>query len=589
MYDYHSDEILGKAYDSLLIKRLWRYVIKHKWLLFLSLLLLPVVAVLELSQPYLIKVAIDKYILQGEYGGLKIISLIYFLVMLGEFAARYCQTYITQLVGQSVTRTIRDELFAHVISRSLNFFHKNPVGRLVTRLTNDIEVINEMFSSGVIAIFGDIFTLGGIIVVMVYIDYRLALYTFSTTPLIIAGVLFYRKKGRGAFRQVRQLIAQLNSYLQENVSGMREVQIFRREQRNLAEFDEINLKHRQADMKAVGFDAFLYSLVEMVGALATAVIIWFGGGEVMKGWLTFGVLVAFIEYIRKFFIPIRDLSAKYTVMQSAMASLERIFGLLDNQDEIKDPVLPKTPEKLQGEIEFRDVWFAYDPEQYVLKGISFKVTAGSKVAIVGATGAGKTSLIKLLGRYYEPQRGDIFLDGINIREIPKNRLRTYLGTVLQDEFLFSGDILRNIRLSRQDINLEEIKRMARLLGADRFLERLPGQYEETVRERGSNFSSGERQLISFLRIMAFNPKILLLDEATSQMDSETEQILQQALDIMLQGRTSIIVAHRLSTIKKVDQILVVHQGEITERGSHEELLALEGVYYNLYQLQYQPA
>lgn len=589
MHDYHSDEILGKAYDSLLIKRLWRYVIMQKLLLVLSLMLLPVVAFLELSQPYLIKIAIDGYILKGEYDGLKFISLIYFLVMMGEFAARYCQTIITQLIGQRVTRHMRDELFSHLTHLSLAFFNKNPVGRLVTRLTNDIEVINEMFSSGVIAIFGDLFTLVGIIAAMLYIDSKLALYTFSTTPLIIAGVLFYRKRGREAFRQVRMLIARINAYLQENVSGIREVQIFRREKRNLAEFAQINLRHQKAEMKAVGFDAFLYSWVEMVGSLAIAIIIWFGGGEVIKGWLTFGVLVAFIEYIRKFFIPIRDLSAKYTVMQSAMASLERIFTLLDNQDKISDPVISRPIEQLKGEIEFRDVWFAYETNQSTLKGVSFRVPAGNKIAIVGATGAGKTTIIKLLGRYYEPQRGEILLDGINIRDIPKKELRSAIGTVWQDEFLFSGDILKNIILSRQDISLDEIKKLAKVLGADGFIERLPGHYEEAVRERGSNFSSGERQLISFLRVMAFNPKILVLDEATSQMDSATEQLLQQAINILLQARTAIIIAHRLSTIRMVDQILVVHQGEIAERGTHEELLAKEGLYYNLYQMQYQTA
>ena len=582
-----EEEVLGKAYDSRLMRRLIRYLAPYKLYVAVSIILLLFISVLQLAGPYLTKIAIDRYIATQDISGLSRIALIFLAILVVAFFLRYLQIYIMQFVGQRVMFDMRMELFSHLQEMSLSFFDKNPVGRLITRLTNDVEVLNEMLTSGMIAIFGDIFSLIGIVIVMLWLDFKLALVSFMVLPLLIYATILFRQKARESYRAIRTRIARINAFLQESIVGMPIIQIFNREKKNLGKFERLSHRYLEACLRSVFYHAAFHPSVEIIGSLAVALIIWYGGGQILKGALTFGALVAFIQYVNRFYHPIRDLSEKYNIMQSAMASSERIFKLLDTPVEIKDAELPLSIERIRGEIEFKNVWFAYNGRDYVLRDISFRVRAGEKVAIVGATGGGKTSIISLLARFYDPQKGKILIDEIDIRNFRQKELRRYLGIVQQDVFLFSGTIEDNIKLGENKINFQQVKESASYVNADKFIKKLPHDYQEDVRERGSLLSVGQKQLLAFARALAFDPRILVLDEATSSVDTETEMLIQDASAKLLQHRTSIVIAHRLSTIKDVDRIIVIHKGRVKEVGTHQELLQKKGIYYRLYQLQYQ--
>jgi ATP-binding cassette subfamily B protein len=585
--DYHSEEeVLGKAYDSHLMKRLLGYIKPYRKYVYFAILMNIVVAALGPVRPYLTKIAIDDYIANSDYGGLIEISLILFATLLFQAAIQFFLTYYTQYLGQKTLYDLRTQLFTHTQKLALKFFDKTPIGRLVTRVTNDVEALGELFSSGIVMVFSDIFIIIWILAFMFFMDIPLSLVTLSVLPVLIYGTFLFRKKVRESYRDVRLHLARLNSYMQEHITGMNVVQIFRKEEDELKRFSNINNDYRQANIKSIFYYAVFYPGVELLSSIAIALIIWYGGGEIIQGTLTIGVLFAFIQYTEMFFRPIRDLSEKYNIMQTAMASSERIFKLLDNQTFIKDPEVPVKFERVKGEIEFRNVWFAYNEEDYILKDISFKINPGETVAIVGHTGAGKTSIINILTRFYDINKGAILVDGVDISKVDKKELRKHISVVLQDVFLFSGTIKSNIDMDNEDISPEKITEASRTVGADRFINSLTQQYDEVVKERGATLSVGQKQLISFARALAYNPKILILDEATSSVDTETEILIQKAIENLLVGRTAIVIAHRLSTIQSADKIIVMHKGEIRETGKHQELLAKRGIYYKLYQLQY---
>ncbi|MFV9510276.1 ABC transporter ATP-binding protein [Tepidibacillus sp. LV47] len=511
---------------------------------------------------------------------------LFFALLLLSFILNYAQIYLLQYTGQKIIFQIRQEVFAHVQSLPLSFFDKNPVGRLVTRVTNDTEALNEMYTNVLVNLFKDFFILFGIMIVMLKLNVKLALLSFISIPIIILTSFIYKKLAREAFRLVRTRLARINATLNENISGMRIVQIFHREKQQYEQFNKINRAHYQANMKELKTAAIFRPSMDLIYSLTLALLLWFGGKDVISGTAEFGVLYAFIDYVRRFFQPINDLTEKYTIMQSAMASSERIFQMLDQKDTIPNPHHPKPIGQLKGKIEFDHVWFAYEGEDWVLKDVSFTIQPGEMVAFVGATGAGKSSIINLLGRFYDIQKGSIRIDDMDIREMDKYELRKQIGIVLQDVFLFAGDIKSNIRLNRKDITDEEIKQVSRYVNADQFIEKLPNKYDEEVKERGSTLSQGQRQLLAFARTLAFDPAILVLDEATANIDTETEHLIQDALNKIIHGRTTIVIAHRLSTIQHADKIIVLHKGKIREMGNHQELLALKGLYYKLYQLQY---
>jgi len=529
----------------------------------------------------------DLFLLRKEdITGVKKIAIIFFFILLLGFVFNYSQVYLMQFTGQKLMHNLRMKVFSHLQKLSLSFFDQNPVGRLVTRATNDVEVLNEMFTELLIHLFKDIFILLGIVVVLIYINWRLAIVSFTVIPLTAWVTMAFRLKARDAFRLVRLKIARINSSLNENISGMRVVQIFNRQEENYRRFNQINHENFLANMRQIRVFAVFRPLIEIIGSFGIALLIWYGGAKVISETLSLGSLVAFLSYIQMFFRPIRDLSEKYNIMQAAMASSERIFLLLDNQSMIRDLPLPRRASKIEGRVEFAGVWFAYQQENWVLKDITFSVKQGESVAIVGATGAGKTSIINLLERFYDPQRGEIKIDGINIAGMDRSYFRSQIGLVMQDVFLFAGDIKGNIRLGKEEITDERLVKMAKVVNAHQFIARLPGGYGEEVKERGVTLSMGQRQLLSFARALAFDPKILVLDEATANIDTETESLIQDALFKLMEGRTSIIIAHRLSTIRHCDRILVMHQGRIVEEGSHSQLLRKKGLYYGLYQLQY---
>jgi len=581
-----QEEVLGKAYDARLMKRLIRYLKPYtKWVV-LAIALTVGVALLSTVRPYLTKIAIDDYIVNKDAQGLKNIILVLLGTLILQGLLQYTMTYLTQWIGQKTIFDLRMELFRHIQKFSMKFFDKNPVGRLVTRLTNDIEVLNEMFSSGIVMVFADVFIIGGILFFMFSLSWQLTLIALSVVfPLIYATVIF-RKKVRIAFRDVRFYLAKMNSFLQEHISGILVVKIFNKEKRTLNDFKKINYDHTKANKKSVFYYSVFFPVVELIGALSGALIIWYGGGEAVQGALTIGILISFIQYSEMFFRPIRDLSEKYNIMQTAMASSERIFRLLDRQPVINDPLKPAELGDCRGNIEFRNVWFAYVKEDYVLRDISFKINQGEKVAFVGATGAGKSSIMNLLCRFYDTQKGEIAIDGINIKDLKQNELRRNIGLVVQDIFLFSDSIANNISLNNNDISPEKIREAASIIGINNFIDKLPLGYGQNVKERGVTLSQGERQLITFARALAYDPKILILDEATSSVDTHSEILIQKAIDKLMDGRTSIIIAHRLSTIQKCDKIIVMHKGEIRETGTHQQLLEYGGIYSKLYQLQY---
>ncbi|MCX6151821.1 MAG: ABC transporter ATP-binding protein [Ignavibacteriales bacterium] len=585
--DYKTDdEILGKAYDSKLMKRLLSYVRPYKKYVILAILLNVVVAALGPLRPYLTKIAIDDSIKNKDYHGLLLITLGLIGSLVLQSIIQYYLTYYTEYMGQKIIYDLRTKIFAHIQKLSLKFFDKTPIGRLVTRVTNDVESLNEMFSSGIVMVFSDLFIIVWIFGFMFFMDWQLALVTLSVLPVLFYGTFLFRKKVRDTYRDVRFHLARLNSYMQEHVTGMNVVQIFNKQKDELQKFSSINNDHTQANIKSIFYYAVFFPGVEFLSSIAFALIIWYGGGQIVQGYMTIGVLFAFIQYTEMFFRPIRDLSEKYNIMQTAMASSERIFKLLDNNTFVLNPETPVQIKKVTGEVEFKNVWFAYNSENYILKNVSFKINPGETIAIVGATGAGKTSLINILTRFYDINKGQILVDGVDIKTVDKRELRKYISIVLQDVFLFSGTIKSNISLNNPDITEETIIEAAKNVGAHKFIMSLPDQYNEVVKEKGATLSVGQKQLLSFARALAYNPQILILDEATSSVDTETEILIQQAIEKLLVGRTAIVIAHRLSTIQNADNIIVMHKGELREMGNHQELLAKKGIYYKLYQLQY---
>jgi ATP-binding cassette subfamily B protein len=614
----HEEEKFTKTYDAALMRRLLQYVRPYWKRVAFAVMLLFVASVLGIAGPYLTKIGIDEHIMQGNYAGLTKIALLYLGVLLLEFVFNYARMYMMEWIGQRTMYDLRVEIFSHLQYLPLRFFDRNQVGRLMTRVTSDVQALNEMFSSGLVAIFGDVFSLFGIIVVLFTMNVPLTLVTLGVVPLLFIATQIFKIKVRDAERQIRLRLAKINAFLQENITGMAVVQLFNRERKNFKQFDQRNLDHLEAYRRTIFYHAVFYPVVEWIFALSVALIIWYGGGKVIANTLTFGSLVAFILYMDRFWRPISDLAEKYGILQTAMASAERIFKLLDEPPErrtegeeigtdgkyasgqvasmqvasgqvadlqtCKPANLPLA--RARGEIEFRNVVFGYRDDEMVLKNVSFKVEAGEKIAIVGATGSGKTTIISLLCDFYTPQQGQILLDGYDIQNLPLADLRRQIGLVLQDVFLFAGTIEENISLGNRDISPERIRQAARDVNAMRFIERLPGQFQEPVIERGNSLSVGQKQLLAFARALAYDPAILILDEATSSVDTETELLIQEALARLMENRTSLIIAHRLSTIQHVDRIIVLHKGQIREMGTHAELLALGGIYYRLYQLQF---
>jgi len=583
-----DEAALGKAYDARLIRRLWTYLRPYRRDFWLAMACLPATSVFVLAQPYILKVTIDRYINRGSTHGVALMGGVYALAMVGEFAFMYLQYYLTMLVAQKSLADLRIDIFAHVQRLDAAFFDRNPVGRLVTRMTTDVDVINEMFAAGAITILMDVVTLLGIVAIMLAIDWRLAIVSLSLLPLMAVAINFFRLKARHSYRLIRERIARINAYLQEAISGMMVIQLFGREDHTFREFDHYNDAHREANHWSNIYEASLFSLVEAVSSISFALIVWYGGGQILAGALAFGTLVAFIEYVQKFFIPLRDFSSKYAVMQSAMTAAERVFELLDTVPAVRTPAAPQVPAAAtvsRGRIEFDHVWFAYKKGDWVLRDVSFTVEPGEKIAIVGATGAGKTTIIKLLNRFYDVQRGRVVVDGIDVRDWDLQALRRCIGAVAQDVFLFSGTIADNVSLRRSDTSLGAIRQAATAVNAHRFIARLPAGYDEPLRERASNLSAGQRQLLSFARALAYDPTILVLDEATSSVDTETELLIQDALETLMRDRTAVVIAHRLSTIERSDRIIVMHHGEIRELGTHRELLDLGGLYARLHALQ----
>ncbi len=583
---YHEEEAIGKAYDRRLIRRLWTYVRPYRRRIFLSIFLMLLVSGFQLLRPYLIARTIDANILAGTLDGLNTLALIYLLAAVGEFIFRFSEALTTEKTGQLVIFDLRMEIFEHLLKLSSRFFDRTPVGRLMTRVTSDVEALNDMFAYGVVTVLGDICKLVAIVVILFVVDFKLSLVTFTIVPFLIISTMFFRLKAREAFRSIRGVLAKLNSHLHENISGMGIVQLFRREQANREQFEEVSGDLKTAQLRSVFYESGLSALVEFIGSVGIALILWYGGGQIVQEALTFGSLFLFIDLVGRFFEPIFSLSQQYTIMQSAMAAAERVFKLLDTDEMIENAAAPVTLDSVEGRIEFRDVWFGYKQDLPVIKGVSFKIDPGEKVAIVGATGAGKTTLIKLLTRLYDVDKGGILVEGVDIRTIDKRSLRQNIGMVLQDVFLFSGNIEDNIRIENESIPAEMVRKAARRANVDAFIDRFPGGYKEPVRERGKNLSGGEKQLISFARALVYEPRILVLDEATSSVDTNTERLIQEAVQKLMEDRTSIVIAHRLSTIKGVDRILVMHKGQIAEEGKHAELMERKGIYQKLYLLQY---
>jgi ATP-binding cassette, subfamily B, multidrug efflux pump len=613
MASNQEEEVLGKAYDGRLMRRLLTYLRPYKWHVAVALAAIILKSVLDVLGPFLTKIAIDKYLAKSPNShswigdrlsdapltGIAQIGGLYVGILIFTFALEFIQTYLMQWTGQKVMFDLRRQIFRHLQFMHVGFFDKHPVGRLVTRVTTDVDALNEMFTAGVVSIFEDVFVLAGIIAIMMRMNWKLALITFAVLPLIVYATLIFRDRVRDSYRRIRTAIARINSFLQEAVSGMLVLQLFNREKRAFNKFSDINASHMEAFKDAIMAYSVYYPVVEILSAIAIASIIWFGGNDVIRGVATLGVLVAFMQYAQRFFRPIQDLSEKYNILQSAMAAGERVFKLLDTKIDVTSPTIAKRPQG-PGRIEFDHVWFAYNvsgqtggatlPQtgepDWVLREVNFVLEPGETVAVVGHTGAGKTTLISLLMRFYDVQRGAIRIDGVDIKEMNLDELRGRFGVVLQDPFLFSGTVAGNIRLGTARIQDADVEQAAEDVNLADFIRTLPGGFKEEVRERGSTLSTGQKQLISFARALAHNPKILILDEATSSVDTETEFRVRDALNRMVEGRTSLIIAHRLSTIQRADKIIVMHKGQVREMGSHQQLLAQRGIYYKLYQLQY---
>ncbi len=608
---FHDEEVLGKAYDARLMRRLLGYVRPYRGMALGAVALIILTSVLELIGPLATAVALDLFIRpRGEEtrvsaasaqvaewlaaagvdlspaAGIAATSLVYLASLALALGVAYLQGVVMLLMGQYIMRDLREQIFGRLQELPIAYFDANPVGRLVTRVTNDVDALNELFTSGLVALAGDVVMLAGIVGVLFWLDWRLALVTFAIVPLLAALTLWFRARVRVSYRDVRVKLARINAFLQEHITGMPVLQLFNRERRAFDRFSAINDEHRVANVRAIFYYAVYYPSVELITALGLGLILWYGGGEVVAGALSLGALVAFLQYAQRFYQPIADLSEKYNILQAAMASSERVFRLLDRPVDIVSPAGGHAPETVRGEIRFEDVTFSYLPGEPVLHGVSFAVEPGQTVAVVGHTGAGKSTLANLLLRFYDVDSGAVKVDGVDVREWDLGRLRSAVGMVLQDVFLFSGTLGGNIRLGAEAIDDERVRWAAREVHALPFIERAPDGFATRVRERGAGLSVGEKQLVSFARALAFDPRILILDEATSSIDTETEQLIQRALARLLRGRTSLVIAHRLSTIQRADRILVMHKGLVREQGTHQELLARRGIYYRLYQLQY---
>ena len=585
-----EDEVLGKAYDARLMGRLWAFTRPHLRLVLATCALFPAVALLELSQPYLIKIAIDDYILRSDWAGLGGVAALFLLVLVVLYALRATQAYLTQLTGQRVIHDLRAALFAHLQRQDARFYDRSPVGRLMTRVLNDGEAIQELFTSGAVALLGDVVVLTGVVVIMLGMNWKLALVTFALVPLLVLAAVYFRVRARDSYRVVRTRLARMNAFLQESLQGMSVIQLFAREARERETFGQLSGALRAGQFRSTFYDASLYATVEALGSAAVALLLWYGGGQVVTGALTFGGLVAFLEYTGRFFLPIRDLGAKYTVMQAAMVSAERIFALLDTHPAIVSPApaaVARPRASPAPAVEFRNVWFAYEDEQWVLRDCSFTLAPGERVALVGPTGEGKTTIARLMIRAHDVTRGRVLVDGVDVREWDLQTLRRHVGLVPQEVFLFSGTVEDNLRLAGDGAaERPVIERALEAANAERFVAALPNGLGEELRERGVNLSQGQRQLLAIARAIIYNPRVLALDEATSSIDPESEALVRVGLARLLEGRTSLVIAHRLSTIQRADRILVLHRGEIREAGAHAELLAQGGLYSRLYELQF---
>ncbi|MEM1127802.1 MAG: ABC transporter ATP-binding protein [Bacteroidota bacterium] len=589
-----EDPTYRDGIDGQLLRRIITYLAPYKGWVGLAFMLVMVAAFLGPLRPKLIQVAIDDYIVLGDAEGLLRMVLLLLAVLVGEGVLSFVNSYLTQWIGQNAIYDVRIKVYRHILRQPLRFFDRLPLGKLITRTTSDVESLSDVMSAGLVTILGDLFRIVFIASFMFALNWQLALVTLSVMPLMVGLTFWFKKRVRIQFRETRKQVARINSFIQEHVTGMRIVQAFNREREELRRFKEVNNDNRVAQIKTIFYFALFYPAVEIIAAIALGLVLWVGGVRALDDVLTVGVLIAFIQYARQFFEPIRNLSDQYNTLQSAMAGAERIFGLLDDNQAIREQADAAPVPRFNGEIEFRNVWFTYDypvsaddaAVNWILRDVSFKVAPGESVAVVGATGAGKSTIINLLLRFYEIQKGQILVDGRDICTMRLADLRRHIGLVLQDVFLFSGSVAHNLTLGDPAVTDVQVRAATRLIGADRFIERLPDQYEQDVRERGASLSHGQRQLLAFARAMIYNPSILVLDEATSSIDTESEQLIQDALERLVEGRTSVVIAHRLSTIQHADQILVMHRGRLHERGTHQELLGLGGLYRKLYELQY---
>ncbi len=599
-----QEERLGRVYDRKLLGWVWGFVRPYRALFFLSAVLMPLNTAFALAQPYVWKLTIDLFLTHSRaappawlqpvlaaFGphGLLAMGCLYLVLVAGEFSTMYGQSYLTMMVAQYSLSDLRMALFRHVERLPMSFFDRTPTGRLVSRMTTDIDAINEMFSAGSLTMFMDVLTMLGIVAIMFAFNARLALWAMCAVPPLLLILNLFGRRARTIYREIRERLAALNAYLAETLAGMAVVQLFTREQRSRAEFDALNVKSRDAQMIANIYEAGVFSAVESLSSATVGVILWAGGAQVIRRTLTLGTLVAFLDYARMFFMPLRDISSKYTTLQSALAAMERIEALMETPASIASPPAPRRPAVLRGEIVFDRVRFAYRAGEPVLHDLTFQVEPGRKVAIVGSTGSGKSTIIKLLTRFYDVSAGRILVDGVDVREWDLTELRRAIGLVQQDVFLFAGDVFDNVRLSRLQMSEGDVRAALGRAQALDFVQRLPHGLREEIRERGANLSTGQRQLLSFARALAYDPRVLVMDEATSSVDSETESLVQRALDELLRDRTALVIAHRLSTIERADRILVLSQGVLRESGTHAELLARRGLYYRLFELQYATA
>lgn len=582
-----KEQLSGKIIDVKILKRLYRYIKPYSTQFYLLIILTVALGIVGPVRPILVSWAIDDHVAVGDYKGLLDITIILIILLFASGIFHYIHTYLSGWLGQYIIKDIRIKLYEHILKMQLKFFDRTPIGRLVTRNVSDIETLSEVFSQGLAALIADVLQLAFILIFMFYLDWKLTLVSLSTFPLLVVATYIFKEKIKAAFNEVRTAVSNLNSFVQEHITGMSIVQMFNSEAREYEKFKEINKEHRRANIKSVLYYSIYYPVSEVIQALGIGLIVWFGAKEMIQEHttMTFGSLTAFIMYVNMFFRPIRQIADRYNTLQMGIVSSSRIFDLLDNNDHIPDEG-EYAPDRIEGKVAFKNVWFAYNDEDYVLKDISFDVETGKTLALVGATGAGKSSVINLLSRFYEIKKGDILIDGVSVKDFKLHALRSNIGVVLQDVFLFSDTIETNINLGNYDISRSRIYEAAELVGAKNFIERLPGKLDYNVMERGATLSVGQRQLISFIRAMVYDPKILVLDEATSSVDSETEEMIQNAIQKMMKGRTSIVIAHRLSTIQNADKILVLDHGRVVEEGTHQSLLAKKGFYTQLYNMQY---